>query len=144
MPTKNAWQIFTQNNGVNKCPPNMLIQKLSQTWPQGVHCRKKYCLQVCPPKIATKMAQAWQAEIHDKKITKQLFTSKGKKIYSSQKCSHTKYLACLYCSGFSELLDLEQRLFHAGLLLFKMAQFHFTHSKKFWCLYQKRSTIIKT
>ena len=56
--------------GVHKCPPNMLIQKLSQTWPQGVHSRKKYCLQVCPPKIATKMAQTWQAEIHDKKSQK--------------------------------------------------------------------------
>ena len=62
---------------------------------------------------------------------KKLLMTKGKKIYSAQKCSHTKYLACLYCSGFSQLLDLEQRLFHAGLLLFKMAQFHFTHSEKF-------------
>ena len=69
------------------------------------------------------MAQAWQAEIHDKKSQNNSLRQKAKK--------YILHLACLYCSGFSELLDLEQRLFHAGLLLFKMAQFHFTHSKKF-------------
>ena len=51
------------------------------------------------------MAQAWQAEIHDKKITKQLFTSKGKKIYSSQKCSHTKYsILCANIFAFTAVV----------------------------------------
>ena len=112
----------------------MLNQKLSQTSPQGVHGGKnivyKYAHQRPPQKRQAEMAQTWQADIHEKNHKKLLMT-KGKKIYSAQKCSHTKYLACLYCSGFSQLLDLEQRLFHAGLLLFKMAQFHFTHSEKF-------------
>ena len=99
----------------------------------GSPWRKKKCLQM-PTKDRQKrqaeMAQTWQADIHDKKLQKSPYDKRQKNIFCTKMFAQ-KILGVPLLQCFSQVIDLEQRLFHAGLLLFKMAQFHFTHSKKF-------------
>ena len=90
----------------------------------------KYAHQRPPQKRQAEMAQTWQADIHDKKSQKTSYDKRQKNIFCTKMFAQ-KILCVPLLQCFSKLLDLEQRLFHAGLLLFKMAQFHFTHSKKF-------------
>ena len=85
MATRNAWlknahqKCMTDIHTKQWCTQMPANPKIITNMAIGSPWRKKYCLQVCPPKIATKMAQAWQAEIHDKKSQNNSLRQKAKK-----------------------------------------------------------------